>query len=139
MTKLDEIQAFFASQSEPKRGDLLTLHALVMELAPNCQLWYEDGRDADGKVIANPSAGYGCYTIQYANGTSREFYRIGLSANKTGVSVYILGLADKMFLSSTFGATIGKASVTGYCIKFRSLKDVNIDVLREAISVGLRN
>ena len=59
--------------------------------------------------------------------------------NTTGISVYILGLADKKFLSSTFGATIGKASVTGYCIKFRSLKDVNIDVLREAISVGLRN
>ena len=27
----------------------------------------------------------------------------------------------------------GKASVTGYCIKFKTLKDINVDILEEAI------
>ena len=67
---------------------------------------------------------------------TREFYRIGLSANKTGISVYILGLEDKTYLSVTYGKDLGKASVTGYCIRFKTLKDINIDVLEATIRFG---
>ena len=87
--------------------------------------------------MANPNVGYGSYTIAYADGSSREFYRIGLSANTTGISVYVLGLDDKTYLARTYGASIGKASVTGYCIKFRRLSDINADVLQTAIRHGM--
>ena len=96
-----------------------------------------DGTNEDGKVVANPNIGYGVYTITYADGSSREFYRIGLSATTAGISVYVLGLDDKTYLARTYGASIGKASVTGYCIKFKSLNDVNVDVLEEAIRYGI--
>jgi hypothetical protein len=62
---------------------------------------------------------------------------VGLSANTTGISVYVMGIDDKMYLAQTYGEKIGKASVSGYCIKFRSLKDINIDVLEAAIQFGL--
>jgi hypothetical protein len=32
--------------------------------------------------------------MKYADGTSRDFYQIGLSANTTGISVYIMGIED---------------------------------------------
>jgi hypothetical protein len=67
---------------------------------------------------------------------NQEFYQIGLSANKTGISVYILGIEDKKFLAETYGKNLGKASVTGYCIRFKTLKDINIDVLEAAIRFG---
>ena len=57
----------------------------------------------------------------------REFFRIGLSANTTGISVYVLGLDDKTYLSRTYGPSIGKASDTGYCIKFRRLAVINAE------------
>jgi len=60
-----------------------------------------------------------------------------LSANTTGISVYILGIKDKTFLAQTYGREIGKASVTGYCIKFKKLKDININVLEAAIRYGV--
>ena len=59
-----------------------------------------------------------------------------MSANKTGFSVYILGIEDKTYLVETFGKQIGKASVTGYCIRFKKLKDVNRDVLEAAVRYG---
>jgi hypothetical protein len=31
---------------------------------------------------------------------------------------------------------LGKASVSGYCIKFKTLKDINTDVLEAAIRYG---
>jgi hypothetical protein len=32
---------------------------------------------------------------------------------------------------------LGKASVTGYCIKFKTLKDINLDILEAAIRDGV--
>lgn len=136
MTLPHQISAYLASQPEPKRSDLHTLHQLALQVSPDCKLWFTDGKNSDGKTVSNPNIGYGVYTIHYADGSSREFYRIGLSANTTGISVYILGLDDKTYLARTYGATIGKASVTGYCIKFKRLSDINIEVLEAALRYG---
>jgi hypothetical protein len=112
------------------------LHELILQVQPGCRLWFNDGTNGEGKTVANPNIGYGFCTIEYADGTTRDFYRIGLSANTNGISVYVLGLKDKTFLARTFGRAIGKASVTGYCIKFRGTKDIELDVLEAAIRYG---
>lgn len=136
MNVQEQIKEYIASQPEPKRSDLQALHLRILQLSPGCKLWYEDGKNEDGKTVSNPNIGYGSYTIKYANGTTRDFFRIGISANTTGISVYILGLTDKTYLAKTYGQEIGKASVTGYCIKFKTLKHVTIDVLEAAIRYG---
>jgi Domain of unknown function (DU1801) len=133
----EQIDTYIASQPEPKRSELQSLHLRTLQIAPGCKLWFADGKNSEGKIVANPSIGYGSYTIKYADGTSKDFYQIGLSANTTGISVYILGLQDKTYLAQTYGETIGKASVTGYCIKFKRLKDIHVDVLEAAIRYGL--
>ena len=127
------IQNYIASQPEPKRSELQELHRVIQKIKPGCKLWFLDGKDDKGKVVSNPNIGYGSYNMRYADGSTREFYRVGLSANKTGISVYILGIEDKKYLAETYGKNLGKASVTGYCIRFKSLKDINIDVLKAAI------
>ncbi|MEI6409652.1 MAG: DUF1801 domain-containing protein [Bacteroidota bacterium] len=132
-----QITAYIAGQPDPKRSEMQTLHERVLQISPTCKLWFDDGKNSEGKVVANPNTGYGSYTIKYADGTSKAFYRIGLSANTTGISVYILGLKDKKHLTETYGEKLGKASVTGYCIKFKTLKNINIDVLEAAIKYGL--
>lgn len=137
MSVQEQIEGYIAEQQESKRGEMKVLHDRILGVSPGSKLWFTDGKNADGKVVSNPNIGYGAYTINYADGTSREFYRIGLSANTTGISVYILGLDDKAYLAETYGEKLGKAKVTGYCIKFKSLKDINVDVLEAAIKYGL--
>ncbi|MDP4229562.1 MAG: DUF1801 domain-containing protein [Bacteroidota bacterium] len=136
MSVKDEIKEYIASQPEPKRSEMQELHRIILEAMPKCKLWYLDGKDEKGKVVSNPNVGYGLQTITYADGKTREFYQIGLSANTTGISLYIMGLDDKAYLKKTYGKNIGKASVTGYCIKFKSLKDINIETLVSAIRYG---
>lgn len=135
----EQIKEYIASQPEPKRSEMQTLHQLTLQVSPACKLWFLDGRDDKGKTVSNPNIGYGSYTIKYADGTTKEFYQIGLSANKTGISVYILGIRDKTYLSQTYGKKIGKANVTGYCIKFKTLKDINLDILEAAIRSGFES
>ena len=137
MNVQEQIQKYITSQPEPKRSEMQALHQLTLQVLPACKLWFNDGKNSEGKTIANPNIGYGFYTIKYADGTTREFYQIGLSANKTGISVYILGIKDKTYLAKTYGKKLGKASVTGYCIKFKTLKDINIDILEAAIRYGV--
>lgn len=133
----EHIKAYIASQDEPKRSELQTLHQRIVQMLPKGKLWFLDGKDDTGKVVTNPQIGYGLQTIKYSDGKTKEFYQVGISANTTGISVYIMGIENKKYLPKNFGTTIGKATVTGYCIKFKTLKDVNIDKLEEAIRYGV--
>ena len=133
MNLSEEIDAYIGSQPEPKRNDMQILHRLILEINPNAELWFLDGKNSENKTVSNPNIGYGSYTMKYADGATREFYKVGISANTTGISVYLMGIADKKFLAETYGKDIGKASVTSYCIKFKTLKDIHLEVLQAAV------
>jgi hypothetical protein len=133
-----QIQDYIVSQPQPKQSDLQELHRLILKTKPTRKLWFLDGKNAEGKTVSNPSIGYGLQTLKLAGGKSREFYQVGISANTTGISVYILGMSDKKYLSKTYGKKIGKASVTGYCVKFKALKDIDIEMLEAAIRDGFQ-
>ncbi len=137
MNVQNQIKNHIAAQSEPKRSDMQKLHDIIMGIMPDCKLWFLDGRDEKGRTVSNPNIGYGAQTIKYADGKTREFYQIGISANTTGISVYIMGTKDKNHLAETYGKKIGKASVTGYCIKFRTLENIDVDTLVDAMRYGV--
>ena len=136
MNVQEQIKEYIASQSEPKRSDMQELHDSILRINPSAKLWFLDGKNVDGKTVSNPNIGYGQQTMTYTDGSTRDFYQIGVSANTSGISVYIMGLEDKKYLAQTYGEKIGKASVSGYCIKFKTLQDINIDVLEAAIRFG---
>lgn len=132
-----QINEYITNLPEPKRSDMKELHRIILEVMPACKLWFLDGKNSENKIVSNPNIGYGLRTIKYADGKTKEFYQIGLSANTTGISVYILGIKDKKYLAQTYGKKLGKASVSGYCIKFKTLKDISIDILEAAIRYGI--
>lgn len=133
----DQIKAYFDTLPEVKSQEMQNLHLMITEIMPDSKRWFLDGKDETGKVVSNPNVGYGSQILKYANGKTKEFYQIGISANTSGISVYIMGLEDKNYLPLNFGKEIGKAAVTGYCIKFKKLKDINLQVLEAAIRSGL--
>jgi Domain of unknown function (DU1801) len=137
MNVQEQIKKHITSEPEPKRSDMQALHGRILQVLPACKLWFDDGKNSENKTISNPTIGYGFQTIKYANGKTREFFKIGLSANQTGISVYILGIKDKTYLAQTYGKKLGKAKVTGYCIRFKTLKDINMDILEAAIRYGV--
>lgn len=131
-----QVNEYIAAQPGQKRRDMQELHQMIGQINPGGKLWFLDGKNSEGKTISNPNIGYGLRTIRYADGKSREFYQVGISANNSGISVYILGIDDKTYLAKTYGKKIGKATVTGYCIKFKALKDIDPGVLKAAVKDG---
>lgn len=138
MSVEEQIRDYISSHSEQKRNDMQVLHDAILQVMPQCKLWFLDGKNAAGKTVSNPNIGYGSRMLTYSDGKTREFYQIGLSANTTGISVYIMGIEDKQYLANTYANKLGKASVTGYCIKFRKLDDIDLDVLKAAIKSETR-
>lgn len=136
MPTTTQIASYFATLPDPKRTDMKILHDMIMPLGPKGKVQFFDGRNSEGKVVSNPTIGYGSLTKTYADGKTAEQFQVGLSANSTGISVYIMGIEDKTYLINTFGKKLGKASVTGYCIKFKSLKDIDLKVLEAAVKFG---
>jgi hypothetical protein len=108
MNTQEQIKNYIDSQPEPKRSDMQELHRIILELMPSCKLWFLDGKNEKGQTVSNPNIGYGFQIIKYANGKTRDFYQIGLSANATGISVYILGIKDKKYLTQNYGKKLGK-------------------------------
>jgi hypothetical protein len=137
MNVRSQIKDHIAAQPESKRTDMQELHGIILGIMPDCKLWFLDGKDESGRVVSNPNIGYGVQTTKLADGKTREFYQIGMSANTTGISVYIMGIKDKKYLAEKYGKKIGKASVTGYCIKFRALENIDVDVLVDAMRYGI--
>ena len=136
MNTRKRIAEYIATQPEPKRGDMQELHRLILAQMPKCKLWFLDGKDDEGKVVSNPNIGYGLQIIRYADGRTKDFYQVGMSANTKGISIHILGLKDRKYLAQAYEKELGKASVTGDCIRFRRLEDINTDVLGAAIRYG---
>jgi hypothetical protein len=137
MSVREQIDRYITDQSPAKRQELRDLHRRILAISPGAELWFLDGRNDDGKVVSNPNIGYGAETLRYASGETRPFYKVGLSANTSGLSVYVMGLKDKTWLPKTYGARLGKAKVSGYCISFKSVKDVDLGVLEEVVANAL--
>ena len=133
-----QITDHIAAQPERKRSDMQALDGIVQKLMPDCRVWFLDGKDENGRTVSNPNIGYGVQTMTYADGSTKAFYQIGFSGNTTGISVYIMGLKDKTYLPDTYGKTLGKATVTGYCIKFKTLSEINVPVLEAAMRDAIK-
>ena len=104
----EQIEDYINSQPEQKRNDMQALHRLILEQQPACKLWFLEGKYSEGKIVSNPNIGYGLLNINYADGTTKPFYQIGMSANTTGISVYIMGIKDKTYLAQTYGEKLAK-------------------------------
>lgn len=132
------IETYLSSLPGPKQADMRTLHRTILAMHPGARRWFLDGKDDSGKVVTNPNVGFGELDKRYADGSTRPFYQVGISANTSGISVYIMGIDDRTYLPGKYADTIGKATVTGYCIKFKALKDIDLDTLKRAIQDGFQ-
>ena len=133
----DQINTYIDSLSIETAADLRALHALMIQWLQNGKLWFDNGLNADNKVVTNPTIGYGSYPHTFANKTTKELFQIGISATKSGISVYVMGIRNKLNLAQDFGKKLGKAKVSGYCISFKKLDDLNLNVLEEVVRQGV--
>src|SRR5687768_8784780 len=115
MTSPDE---FLARVDPAKRADVAALHALIRKTLPTYT-----------PAVYGAMLGYGAYHYRYASGREGESYRVAVSPNKSGISVYVNAVDVGGWLAEQASATLGKASVGKSCIRFKRLVDLDLAAL----------
>jgi hypothetical protein len=116
-------EEYIAAVEEPKRSELQQLHDLIRQMLPNFE-----------PVMISGFMGYGQFHYKgKSKACEGEWFRVGLSANKTGISLYVCCGDENGYFPEQVKDRIGKASVGKSCIRFKKLADLNMDVVKELL------
>ncbi len=114
-------EEYVAQVEEPKRSEINQLRSLIQEVLPEFE-----------PCMISGFIGFGQFHYK-GKSCEGEWFRVGLSANKTGISIYICAGDANGYFPEQARDRIGKASVGRSCIRFKKLSDINMDVIRELL------
>jgi hypothetical protein len=119
--KASSHEEYIQNQEEPKRSELQFLHDTIREILPDFKPF----------MVSN-FMGYGQF--HYKGKTCEgEWMRVGLAANKTGISIYICAGDEHGYFPEQARERLGKATVGRSCIRFKKLADINMETVRELL------
>ncbi len=124
-TSVDPKSFVDALEHKTRRADGLVLLELFAEVSGfQPKMW--------GPTIV----GFGRYHYTYETGREGDFLATGFSPRKANLSIYIMpGYQDYSEILSR----LGKHKLGKSCLYVNKLADIDLDVLRELISAGLRD
>ena len=86
---------------------------------------------SDQKII-----GYGDFSYTNSRGETNSWFMVGLAAQKSYISVYVNAVDDDGYLVKKYADRLGKTKVGSASIGFKSIDDVNMDVLMELVEMA---
>lgn len=107
----------YIEQVEPERREqIAVLHAII-----------EKTSKLKGRIEKGMLA-YGQYHYIYKSGREGDWFCIGLASNKQYISLY--GVAGQI---AKYADKLPQAKLGGGCIRFKSIKDVDLHVVEEIV------
>ena len=116
------VEEYLAEIQEPKRSEMVQLDALIRRILPDHE-----------RLMFAGIIGYGPFHYKYPSGREGDWYKVGLVANKTGISVYVMAGDKGGYLAEQAKPFLGKAVVGKSCIRFKKLSDLNLFALEELL------
>ena len=80
--------------------------------------------------------GYGDYTITQSRGKKSEWFMVGLAIQKRYISIYINAVEDGQYVAEKYRSRLGKVKVGKSSISFKHLDDLDIDTLKNLVSIA---
>jgi hypothetical protein len=124
-----DVLAYIETLQEPRRSQVLRLHRLIREEAPeiDAKLW-----DYSGKLI-----GYGDYHYK-GRSTEGDWFLLGVASRKAYVSLYSMAIApDGGYYAKSFAPRIGVKSGNS-CLNIKDPNLIDEALLREFIRESVR-
>lgn len=104
---------------------------------PHLERSFHDEKNEHSKQVSNPTYGFGSFEHTYAKGEVKIHFQIGVAATSSGISFYLLGIRGKLNLPHLC-VGLGKAKVTGYCIRFKNFAELDQQILKKVLSETLQ-
>jgi hypothetical protein len=117
-----DVIAYIETLPEPRQGQVLRLHRLIREQAPDmdARLW-----EYSGKLI-----GYGDYHYK-GKSTEGDWFLLGVAPRKAYISLYSMAMApDGGFYAKSFAPSLGVKSGNS-CLNIKDPDLIDEELLRE--------
>ncbi len=124
---------FIESLPASVRADIASLDEIIREVMSGHPRVMWEGKFWGGteqRII-----GYGDYRYARPSGTV-EWFMVGLAAQKSYISLYINAIHNGDYAVKTHASRIGKAKIGSASISFKSLDDIDLDVLSELLELA---
>jgi hypothetical protein len=108
-------KTFIESLEEPRRTEIKRIDKLIRETMPDLK-----------PVLNGEMLGYGPFRYRYKTGREGDMCDICLCSKKNYISLHVFG-------ANQYKKKLGKADIGVACIRFKTLDDLNTDVLKEIL------
>lgn len=107
---------------EPRKSDVAKLDKLVRKVAPKLKPFIHSGMLA-----------YGPFHFRYASGREGDWFKIGIASNASYISFYACAADARGYVAERFKKDLPKAKIGKSCVRFKTLEDLDLDVLAKLI------
>lgn len=126
-----DVDVFLDSLPEEARDDMKDLDASFSNVMDGLDRVLFEGTFWGGSE--QEIIGYGAGDFTRPNGTSVDWFMVGLALQKNYISVYINAVEDRQYLSEKYGKEIGKVKVGKSSLSFKTIEDIDLDKLTELV------
>lgn len=120
------VQAFIDSvEDERKREDCLALVQLM-----------QDVTGEEPRMWGDTMVGFGSYHYKYASGREGDMFLAGFSPRKQNLTLYIMAGFDEY---EALLSRLGKYKTGKACLYVKSLRDVDMDVLKDMVERSVQH
>lgn len=118
-------QEYFDQIPEPRKSDIKFLDNLIQKVLPGME-----------RKMWNSVIGYGSYHYKYKTGREGDWFIVGLASQKNYISLYICAVKNGKYVAETYKDKFPKASIGKSCIRFKNIKDIDLDILKKVVKEG---
>lgn len=111
-------EEYISAIPEPRRQEVAALHDLIQKTTPSLT-----------PHILSGMIGYGTYRYRYASGREGDWSLIALANQKNYISLYICSIENGKYIAEEYKDKLPKASIGKSCIRFKTLKDIDLTLL----------
>lgn len=118
------------------RAAMERLDTLIVDAMPERRRVLYEGKfwgGTDQRII-----GYGVMVQPRPRGKEVRWFIVGLARQKANYSIYVNAVADGAYLGQRYAERLGKVKLGSASIGFKSLEDIDLDVVSELVAEAHR-
>lgn len=126
------VDDFIGSLPDDARNDISAIDGVIAEVMSGLPRVLYTGvfwGGSDQEII-----GYGDMDSPRSDGTTVEWFVVGLAKQKNYLSLYVNVVEDRKYLSETYGKKLGKVKVGKASISFGSADEIDLEELRSLVT-----
>lgn len=123
--KANSIDEYINDLPEDRKKEINKLHDFIQKTVPSLKPHF-----------ASNMIGYGSFKYIDYKKQKLDWPIVALANQKNYISIYVCAISDGKYIAEKYEKELGKVSVGRSCIRFKKIKDLNLETLTTVLKTG---